>query len=89
MRKGKDSTDLACARYSAEDSHSPVLISPRYDIHQKSDSIKGIRLDEHCNNCGGGCVQAARSVWSPCGPSDIFDMQHESRDNHEREEDAE
>ena len=74
---------------SVEEHGNPTIISPRRNIRQKSDDIKGLRLDEHRDDCCGDDVQSTRSVRSTCCLSDISDAHHETYDNHRLEEDGE
>ena len=89
--KCNDGTNLNVAEGFGEYIHNRTIgiDSPSYKIQQKGDGIKGIRFDKHCDGCGGGCVQSARSVWSPYGLSNISYMEGKPCDNHEREKDVE
>lgn len=68
------------------DEHEPTVDSVGYNEEQKSGSIKGTRLDKHCDD---GRVQPDSSVGSPGGLSNIPAMQDESCDNHGGEKDIE
>ena len=60
--------------------------TPGSDKQQRINGVKGGRLDEHGDD---GFVQSSETSGNPHGGPDVPVMQHESRNDQEREGDVE
>ena len=82
----KNSTNLNSTECRGEDRLKITAGSPRPDVDQKGNGVKGRRLDKCSYD---GPVHPASPVRGPCSSSNVFGMQDESYDDHGREEGVE